>query len=302
MNTNKRKMTLNQRRGWMGVLFLAPWLIGVTLLFLLPMFQSLRFSLSRLELMDHGFVLHFEGIKNYVTALLEHPTYNRLLTEAMIDMVVNVPLIIFFSLFSATLLNQKFFGRGLARAIFFLPVILSSGIIAQLAQNDFLSQMMNVATSSGSQENFTLLKSFELQKLLLESGMHKTLVDYFTNAVNRIYEIVSASGVQILIFLAGLQSISSSLYEAAKIEGATGYEMFWKITFPMISPLILTNVIYSVIDSFTNNAMTKLIFDTAFKSHNFGLSAAMSWMYFLFIIVCLWIIAKLITKKVFYYD
>jgi ABC-type sugar transport system permease subunit len=120
--------------------------------------------------------------------------------------------------------------------------------------------------------------------------------------VSRIYEIVSQSGVQILIFLAGLQSISPSLYEAAKIEGSTGYEAFWKITFPMISPLILTNLVYTIIDSFISDKTSRLVVETAFKSYNFGLSAAMAWIYFAVIAFVLWITTLLVSRKVFYQD
>ncbi|WP_370621885.1 carbohydrate ABC transporter permease [Bacillus sp. JCM 19034] len=130
--------------------------------------------------------------------------------------------------------------------------------------------------------------------------MNEVIISYLTGAVDRIYDIISASGVQIIIFLAGLQAIPSHLYEVSNIEGATPYEAFWKITFPMISPLILTNVIYSVIDSFTGNDMTTLIQQTAFQQFNFGLSAAMSWIYFLIIAVTLAIVTYFISKKVFY--
>jgi ABC-type glycerol-3-phosphate transport system permease component len=138
--------------------------------------------------------------------------------------------------------------------------------------------------------------------MMLESGFPKALVLYLTGAVDRIYEIISSSGVQILIFLAALQSISPSLYEAAKMEGATGYEIFWKITFPMVSPLILTNTIYSIIDSFNNNSMSRLISSTAFASFEFGISAAMSWIYFLVISLLLIMIGWIVSKRVFYYD
>lgn len=138
--------------------------------------------------------------------------------------------------------------------------------------------------------------------MLVESGLNLTFVEYLTGAVSRIYEIVSQSGVQILIFLAGLQSISPSLYEAARIEGSTGYEAFWKITFPMISPLILTNLVYTIIDSFISDETSRLVVDTAFKSFDFGLSAAMAWMYFAVIAIVLWITTSIVSRKVFYQD
>ena len=147
-----------------------------------------------------------------------------------------------------------------------------------------------------------MFQNLEIAKLLLRSGVNFQIVEYFLGAVDRIYQIITASGVQILIFLAGLQSISGSLYEASKIEGATGYESFWKITFPMISPLILTNVIYSIIDNLLNGPTTAQIRDTAFKSFQFGLSASMAWIYFVVISIILWVFTLLISKRVFYYD
>lgn len=146
----------------------------------------------------------------------------------------------------------------------------------------------------------SVMKNLDLTIMLLESGMSPILVEYLTGAVSRIYEIVSQSGVQILIFLAGLQSISPSLYEAPKIEGSTGYEAFWKITFPMLSPLILTNLVYTIVDSFISDQTSRLVVDTAFKSFNFGLSAAMSWMYFAVIALILWVTTALVSRKVFY--
>lgn len=217
------------------------------------------------------------------------------------NIVLNTPLILIFSLFFAVLLNQKFHGRVLARAIFFLPVILASGIIASIENGDLMQSVVRSASDSTG-GGLSVIKNLELTTLLIESGLSPTVVQYLTGAVSRIYEIVSQSGVQILIFLAGLQSISPSLYEAAKIEGSTGYEAFWKITFPMIGPLILTNLVYTIIDSFISDQTSRMVVDTAFKSFNFGLSAAMSWMYFAIIALLLWITTALISRKVFYQD
>lgn len=275
-------------------------MLGFTFLFLIPLIQSFRYSISTLKVAPGGFITEFKGLANYKNLLFTHPTFNRTLVESVGKMWVNVPIIIIFSLFAAVLINQKFKGRTLARAIFFLPVILASSAIMGLEANNFVASLMQSGGSGEDSGNF--LQSFELEKMLLEAGMAKGIVLYLTGAVNRIYEIISSSGVQILIFLAALQSISPSLYEAAKMEGATGYEIFWKITFPMVSPLILTNTIYSVIDSFNNNSMSSLISSTAFASFEFGLSAAMSWIYFLIISLLLVMIGWIISKRVFYYD
>jgi len=164
---------------------------------------------------------------------------------------------------------------------------------------DSMQRMMSVVMGD-AMENMYALRSLQLDSLLVNSGVHPMIVSYLTGAVNRIYDIVSSSGVQILIFLAGLQSISPSLYEASKIEGATGYEAFWKITVPLISPLMLTNVIYTIIDSFMNNEMTEMMHNTAFSDLQFGYSAVMSWIYFLVISLVLLVTAVTISRAVFY--
>ncbi|WP_419872484.1 carbohydrate ABC transporter permease [Candidatus Pristimantibacillus sp. PTI5] len=296
-----KKLSLEQKNRYYGLYFILPWFVGFLFLFMIPLLSSLRYSLSNLQVTDEGFSLEFIGLSNYREALLSHESYVRILTESVMNIAVNTPLIIIFSLFFAVLLNQKFRGRVLARAIFFLPVILASGIIASIENGDLMQSVVRSAndTTGGG---LSVMKNLELTVILVESGINVTFVEYLTGAVSRIYEIVSQSGVQILIFLAGLQSISPSLYEAAKIEGSTGYEAFWKITFPMISPLILTNLVYTIIDSFISDETSRLVVDTAFKSFDFGLSAAMAWMYFAVIALVLWITTSIVSRKVFYQD
>lgn len=294
-----KKLSLEQKNRYYGLYFILPWFIGFLLLFMVPLISSLRYSLSNLQVSNEGFTLEFIGLANFREALFSHESYVRMLTESVVNIVVNTPLIIIFSLFFAVILNQKFHGRVLARAIFFLPVILASGIIASIENGDLMQSVVRSANDMTG-GGLSVMKNLDLTMMLLESGMSPILVEYLTGAVSRIYEIVSQSGVQILIFLAGLQSISPSLYEAAKIEGSTGYEAFWKITFPMLSPLILTNLVYTIVDSFISDQTSRLVVDTAFKSFNFGLSAAMSWMYFGVIALILWVTTALVSRKVFY--
>ena len=236
------RLTLHQKQKYRGIWFILPWLVGFLFLFFVPLINSLRYSFSTLKVNDSGFSLVSAGWSNFENALFQDETYVRTLIESMLNMVINVPLIVIFSLFAAVLLNQRFKGRALTRAIFFLPVILASGVIAAAESGDYAQAIVGSA-SRQSNEEFAMFQNLEIAKLLLRSGVNFQIVEYFLGAVDWIYQIITASGVQILIFLAGLQSISGSLYEASKIEGATGYESFWKITFPMISPLILTNVI-----------------------------------------------------------
>jgi ABC-type sugar transport system permease subunit len=298
----KRRLSLEQKKAWTGVLFATPLMIGLLMLFILPLIQSLRYSLSSIELVEGGFHVKYKGLENYVSLFTTNPDFPRKLTESVVDMVVNVPIIIIFSLFIAVLLNQKFRGRAFARSIFFLPVILGSSAIAGISISFFVGGMTMGAAGAAGDGQSNLMKSFELKKMLLDSGLAPIIVNYITGAVDRIYDIISSSGVQILIFLAGLQSISPHLYEASKIEGATGYEIFWKVTFPMMTPLILTNMVYSIIDSFSTSKLNELIRQAAFKLFDFGLSSAMSWVFFLVVAAILALSVGLISKKVFYYD
>jgi len=295
------KMTLSRRRSLLGFAFVSPWLIGFVFLFALPLIQSIRFSFTKLEIGTGGYKLTPVGWGNFNNALFVDANFNRLLTESIINMVVDVPLILFFSLFCAALLNQRFRGRALARALFFLPVILASGAVSAAESAGLINLIGDVNTAEQMEGASAMFDQLPLVDMMIEGGAPIWAVDYLIGAVNRIYDIITASGVQILIFLAALQSIPGSMYEVAKIEGATTYETFWKITFPMVSPLILTNVIYTIIDSFVDSSVTKAIYTTAFTSLNFGLSAAMSWLYTLVAGLILVVVGFIVSRKVFYY-
>jgi len=295
-----RQRSYTQQKALWGLLYVSPWFFGFLFFFLMPLLNSLRYSFSSIKANANGMSIEFIGLANYVEALTVNLNFNRTLTESILNMAINVPLIVIFSLFLAVILNQKFVGRAVARSIFFLPVILASGVIANLEISSLVQAINQQNASSGSFMN--ALGSDELARMMLRSGVNETIVNYLTGAVDRIYQIVSQSGVQILIFLAGIQTISPQLYEASKMEGATGYEAFWKITFPMVSPLILVNVIYTIIDSFSSNKMTTLIRETGFTSFNFGLSSAMAWIYFLAIMIILLISTYFISKRVFYQE
>ena len=299
---NKRSLTLTQRRALLGVAFILPWLLGFLFLFAMPLVQSVKFSFNELIIAPGGYELVNVGWKNFNDALFVDANFNRILTDSVAAMLVDVPLILFFSLFAATLLNQKFKGRGFARAVFFLPVILASGAIASAEAAGLLNLVGNSEAAKEVGDAQSGVDILSMVIMLDEAGMPRWFIDYITEAVMRIYEIIRSSGVQILIFLAALQSVPAAMYEVAKMEGATPYESFWKITFPMVSPLILTNVIYTIIDSFSDSPVTQPIFATAFQTQNFGLSAAMSWLYTLVVGGLLLIVGVLISRKVFYYN
>lgn len=217
--------------------------------------------------------------------------------------------ILFFSFFIANILNQKFIGRGAARAVFFLPVLVATGIIASADVNNMATSFFGSATNNGESISTAFSGNFasffDLKSLLESANLNSTLTGVILYAVENTYSVVNSSGVQILIFLSALQTIPSSLFEASKVEGATKWEEFWKITFPMLTPMILVNIVYTIIDSFTNPKYEVLqyILDNSFtNSRGIGYSCAMSWMFFLIIVICLGIICGLLSKRIQYLD
>lgn len=302
----KHRLTLEQEKALTGYAFISPFLIGLIMFFMVPIIRSIIFSFNELEVTPTGYKLNYVKFENFKKAFLVDPDFRRILLNSIGQMLRDVPLIIIFSFFAATLLNKEFKGRALARAIFFLPVVLTSGVIIAIEHSDMLLSMAkeSFAEEVVSNASGVGMQAFNLRRLLLQTRMDPRFIGYITQAIDNIYQVVTASGVQILVFLAGLQTISPSLYEAAVVEGATSWEMFWKITFPMISPLILVNVVYSVVDSFTNptNEVMEKIMHSAFNESAYGYSSALAWIYFLAVMLILGVIIKLISKRVFYHE
>ncbi len=301
----KRKLTLRGKEAVAGYVFAIPFLVGFFGLFLPMLIKSIQFSFSNMTVEQGGYVLTKaanNGLEHYIRALSIDPEFNLNLLGSVKDMAVNVPLIIIFSFFAANLLNMKFRGRGVARSIFFLPVILTSGIVLGIESSDLLQATLGPEGMLSADDANTVFNvaGFLLNYTNLPSG----IIMYLSQAVLGIYDIVISSGVQILIFLAGLQGISPSLYEASNMEGATAWENFWKITFPMISPLILVNAIYTIIDSFTsaNNELMQEIKNTIFSDVKYGYGSAMAWIYFVVITIIICIVGGIIGKRVFYMD
>ena len=293
------KLTLRQRDNIMGYIFILPFIIGFILFILSPVVQSIVLSTNEVRITSTGFELDYIGLSNYNFALRVHADFVEELVNVMRLMLMNVFWILVFSFFAALLLNQRFRGRLIARVIFFLPVIMSSGVILKLEQEDYMMGMLEgTVEETFNFVNFDALSSF-LMRLRIPDGFMETIA----LAVDNIPTIINASGIQILIFLAGLQSISPSLYEAAEVEGGTAWENFWLITLPMISPLILTNIVYTIVDFFIspNNTLVQMIRNTTFQGAGFGVSAAMSWIYFTAIAVILGITLLIFNRLVYYH-
>lgn len=296
---------LNSRTKLKGWLFLSPFLIGFALYFCAIITTSIVYSFSNNTLTQQGLVSKFNGIANYNYALRVDPQFIQLLVSAVSQFLTNTPVILIFSLFIAVILNQNIKGRTAFRAIFFIPVILATGLIDKIdMNNDVLNNLSNLSgISTGGLATATKFFSYaNIEQLTLSLNLNAGYTSYILSAVNNIISIVNLSGVQILIFLSGLQSISPSIYESAQVEGASGWECFWKITIPMLSPMILVNLFYSVIDYFTRTSspMMNYISDVTFNSSKYGDASAMSWIYFVSIAVILAVIALLVRRFIFY--
>jgi ABC-type sugar transport system permease subunit len=287
---------LRQRKAVTGYLFISPFIVGFFLFFLYPFTSSVIFSLSKLEMASGGYRLIPVGLANYRHALVVHPTYVRVLLSTIRQMLLEVPLILSFSFLMAAILNQPFKGRTLARVIFFLPVILGAGVVLEIENTDYMTMILETGA------NRPFFTSGGLQQLLLNLRLPAGLINFIIASVNRIPGIIRASGIQILILLAGLQSIPPSLFEAATVEGGTPWQTFWMITFPLMTPILLAVGAYTVIDSFTsvNNSLVALIRNEAFGGSGYGVSTAMATMYFAAIALILWVIMKVVSSKVLY--
>jgi len=301
---NKLSLTLEGKNAVAGYLFILPFVIGFLAFMFFPFLESLRMVFSNVDIdtAKHGFSMKFTGLENLRRVFFVDPEFRRLLVEEIGRMVLIVPAVIIFSLFVALILNQEFRARGFVRAVFFLPVILSSGIMIGLETNNSLLSSMAEIIKDGNSMKSSITKV--LEDILVVEGAASDFMGYIFRIVNQIYDIAMASGIQIIIFLSALQTIPPSVFEAAKIEGATSWECFWKITFPMVSSLILVNIIYSVVDYFirTDNRVMEKISITLMRRMEYGFSTAMAWVYFLAVILVIGISAGIISRKVYYYE
>ena len=311
----KKVASLDAKKSRAGWLFVLPFVIGFVLLYIPMLFQSVQFSFSEINILTNqgggggGYELEFVGWENYSKALFNDANFVRVLTSSLKQLVLDVPAIVIFSLFMAIVLNQKMVGRAVFRAIFFIPVILTTGLIDQIDQSNAVMTYMNsggidTGASDALNGGTDIISALDVTSLLGNMAVGTELVVYVVDVVNNIFNIVNRSGVQMLIFLAGLQSISPAIYESCTMDGATGWETFWKITFPMISPMILVNTIYTVIDSFTsksNEVMTYInrIYEGTTRDARV-LSSAMSWIYFLVVLALIAAVAGIISLFVFY--
>lgn len=270
-----------------GILFVSPWLIGFAVFTLIPFINSILYSFNAVSITPGKINLKWAGLEYYNYAWNVSTSFKLNLSSSAMMICCATPVILVFALIVAVMLNNKFRGRVFFRAIFFMPVIIMSGPV--------ISKLLTGYTVNFTEEGSQIMLFLQS----LPGVISKPCVFVLDNLVL----ILWFSGVQILIYLAGLQKVSTSLYEAAEIDGAGAWEKFWKITLPHMGPIILINGIYTVVTiaNYSEQAINQEISNSMFNtSMMYSLSAAMSWIYFLLVLLILAVVGLLfwfISKK-----
>lgn len=302
----KKPVGLTKRRALYGYIFILPFIIGFLFFMVKPLFESLRMSFSEVVISNSGFTLNWNNLANFKRAFTIDPEFNRMLIESITQMIYRSLATIVFSFFVALILNQKFKGRALARSIFFLTVILSSGVLVGLEYNNALMQQLkdSIEKSGNSNTITQVLENILVSNTGGVNGISGKLFKVLFEIIDSIYDVAMASGIQIIIFLSGLQNISPSMYEAAQMEGCTSWESLWKITVPMVSPLMLVCWIYTIVDFFmkTDNKIMEKINYQMVNQLNYGYSSALAWIYFVVCMLLIGLSSLIISKVVYDYD
>ena len=270
-----KRLGIDRKRSLEAYIFLIPWLIGVCLFFAYPIFVSIRLAFSDIVEFK-GLKTTWVGLENFRYIFFYDINFVPTFLKVVTDTLLNTPLCMVFSLIIAIFINRKMVGRGFFRTAFFIPVLLGTGYI--------MKQLLGMGV-----DGMTVTTGIMVPKLIADL-LGPSITEVVQGFLDRITVVLWKSGVQIVLFLAGLQGISGSLYEAARVDGATEWEMFWKITLPMISPVIMMNVVYTIVSFFTDttNPLVDYIYKMNFTNQQFEYAAAMSWLYFIFaLVLCL---------------
>lgn len=293
----KKPMKFQTTQKINGYVFLLPWIIGFLLFFLMPMVNTIIYSFNIVGVAEQGGMeMTYTGISNYIDLFQKelstaNQQFTRVFAEENSNIVMNTPLIVVFSLFSALLVNANYKGRDVVRVIFFLPIVLGISIVTTL-----------VTTTGGDVTGVTAVATeesgFIMRLLTSYSFLPKDVIAFIMGVVADISSIISKAGVQTLLYLAALQGISPSLYEVAKIEGATTYEVFWKVTFPIVGSITLFNFVYTFVDLFLDSTIAQEVYAFAFQKNNIGVGSALSVVYMFDVLAILVVMVLILTKVV----
>lgn len=288
---NRKKVKpgrLAKRDALVGIAFISPWIVGVLAFLAYPLAQSFWYALNNIRPTPLGMRFTYVGYGNFTELLMATPEFPVTLIEYVVSTIISVPIIVVFALIIAIMLNQDVKGKGFFRLIFFLPVIIVSGPILGMLNGD----------GAGS------ITAIDIQAITeaIQGVLPKALADPISDLFENMITILWYSGVQILIFLSSLQKIDRAMYEAAKIDGGSGWECFWKITLPTIKPMILLNCVYTIIFISNNdqNSIIELIKTSMFsgtQEKGYGFASAMAWLYSVVVLLIVALFAVLFLAK-----
>lgn len=299
LRRGRRKMSYERKKGLYGYGFIAIWIIGVLTFFIRPLIGVFEFAFCDININQQvgGYTLSWNNFEWIKYAFQTDPSFLRSMVTSFLSMFYSVPGIVIFSLTIAVILNGKFRGRTFARAVFFLPVIVTSGVVISIIQGDSMSAVVLSGSKGGS-----MVQAFGLSNFLYSLNLQADIVNFISNFTNQMFNFAWKSGVQILLFIAALQTISPDLYEASSIEGATAWEDFWKITIPMISPMILLASIYTIVDSFTDYSSSTMTYitDQVKNKGRIEYGSVLAIIYSLLALAVIGIVYVIIDRLVFY--
>ncbi len=292
MKKLKKNRGITELKSRYGYMFTTHWIIGIVIFFALPLIQSVIFSFSEIEIIGGGIDINFKGFDNYNQILFKDANYEKWLTSSVTSYLYSLPIIILLSMSLALILNQKFKGRLFFRALYFLPVIISTGAVINLIFKTTGSDMSDVGVSDALSAN--MISVDDIVKLLDING---EIAKYITVTISKIFDLVWSCGIQIVLFLAGLQSVPSSFYEASRVEGATKWEEFWFITFPMLSRVTLLVTVFTMVELITSErtVLIKNVY-SMMRTGNYDETSAMMWFYFLICGAIMGLIVFLYTR------
>ena len=277
MKRKKKNQGITALKSRYGRMFTLPWLIGMIIFVIVPVFESIMYSFSNVTVLPGGVDREFIGISNYREILLSDPDYTRYVTSDITSFLYRLPVILLLSMVLAIILNQKFIGRTFFRAIYFLPVIIATGPVLYLLFYSSSSDLSNIGASEAISSSL-----ISVDQIVDYLGISGAVSEYITTMISRIFDLIWDSGIQIVLFLAGLQSIPSSLYEASKVEGATKWEEFWFITFPMLNEVTILVGVFTMVQLITKDDGS--IINIVYKNTDnavYDKASAMAWFYFL---------------------
>ncbi len=300
---------LERKRQLVGYWFVLPVILGFFCIFVPGIITTIKYSVSTVWFNTETFEMDtiFVGLDNF-KAIFDEVDYISELVNTLKEMLINVPVIVLFSFFLAILLNRKHFpGRTFFRVVFFLPVIMESGA-ASTANAASISHYASFS-AAGAEEGLTnniatqMADVLDIQGFLEQLTFSSFLMDYVLESVSRLDTTINSCGIQVIIFLSALQGVTPSTFEAAQVEGLNGWEMFWKITLPLISPMILVNMVYTAVDSFGGNKkLLDVIEVTMYTKEMPAIGAAMTVFYFTCTTLIVGLIVLIVSRLVFYED